>query len=96
MKQKPNKDNLYTAHRMWVAIGLTIFGIALLGLSLFIPPQGEIHPSVLAASGEVFTFSGALFGIKLNFDRRMREYDIELERMRMERMRANDNDSDLD
>lgn len=85
MKDKnPKQSNFYTAHRMWVAIGLTIVGVALLVISLYIPPQGEIHPSVLAASGEVFTFGGALFGIKLNFDRRMREYDIEMERLRRE------------
>lgn len=69
---------------MWVAIALTVVGVFLLIASLFMEPTGEIHPSVIGAAGEVFTFGGALFGIKLNFDRREMQYKLELERMRRE------------
>jgi len=32
-------------------------------ISLFLPPQGEIHSSVLVLTGEVLVFVGALVGI---------------------------------
>lgn len=32
-------------------------------ISLFLPPQGEIHSSVLVLTGEVLVFVGALAGI---------------------------------
>ena len=42
-------------------------GIGLLWTSLFIPPVGIIDASVLAAVGEVLTFSGALVGIDYTY-----------------------------
>ena len=32
---------------MWTVIGLTIASFALLLIALLLPPQGEVHPSVL-------------------------------------------------
>ena len=49
---------------------LVIFGIALLTVSFFVPPQGVIDNSVLVAGGEVFTFSGALLGIDYKYKKR--------------------------
>ena len=60
---------------------LAISGLVLLFLSFFVPPTGIIHSSVLAAVGEVFTFSGALIGIdysyKLKFTRLKYEEDTD-------------------
>lgn len=53
--------------QLWLGVGLAIVGVALLWTGLFIPPMGEIHPSVLTALGEVFTFSGALVGIDYSY-----------------------------
>ena len=44
-----------------------LIGIGLLWTSLFIPPVGIIDASVLAAVGEVLTFSGALVGIDYSY-----------------------------
>lgn len=38
-------------------------GIAMGFISLFLPPQGVIDPSVLGFAGEMFTFVGAVWGI---------------------------------
>ena len=42
-------------------------GLLLIWVGLFIAPIGEIHPSVLTAIGEVFTFSGALIGVDYSY-----------------------------
>ena len=51
------------------AIGLCLFGLALMIVSFLIPPTGVIDSSVLVATGEVFTFSGALMGIDYKYRR---------------------------
>lgn len=60
-----NKEKMTV--QLWLGVGLAIVGVALLWTGLFIPPLGEIHPSVLTALGEVFTFSGALVGIDYSY-----------------------------
>ena len=50
-------------------IGLCLFGLTLMIVSFFIPPMGVIDSSVLVATGEVFTFSGALMGIDYKYRR---------------------------
>lgn len=42
----------------------------MLVVSFFVPPMGIIDASVLAAIGEVFTFSGALIGIDYHYKAR--------------------------
>ena len=49
--------------QLWIAVILTLSGIALLWTAFLIVPRGEIHNSVLLAFGEMSTFAGALFGI---------------------------------
>lgn len=53
--------------QLWLGFILAIFGMVLLTASFFVPPMGIIHSSVLAAIGEVFTFSGALIGIDYHY-----------------------------
>lgn len=60
-----NKEKMTV--QLWLGVGLAVVGIALLWTGLFIPPMGEIHPTVLTALGEVFTFSGALIGIDYSY-----------------------------
>lgn len=56
-------------HNVQLILGviLAIFGIILIILSFFVPPMGIIHSSVLAATGEIFTFAGALLGIDYTY-----------------------------
>ena len=51
-------------------LGLCLTGITLLFLGFWIPPQGEIDPSVLVAFGETSTFAGALFGVDYKYKRK--------------------------
>ena len=46
---------------------LSIGGLVLLFCGVYIPPQGEIHESLLVGFGEVATFAGALFGIDYTY-----------------------------
>jgi len=39
-------------------------------VGFWIPPQGEIDPSVLVAFGETSTFAGALFGVDYKYKRK--------------------------
>ena len=58
-------------YRSWVqlliAVIATLFGLTLVGISLFLPPRGEIDPTVLTAYGEPLTFVGALIGIDYHY-----------------------------
>lgn len=49
------------------AVVLVFIGVIMILLSMFLPPIGEIHPSVLTALGEVFTFSGSLWGLNTHY-----------------------------
>ena len=57
-----------------------LIGIGLLWVSLFIPPVGIIDASVLAAVGEVLTFSGALVGIDYSY--RFKHFKLENDRQK--------------
>lgn len=76
MKHLNNKQKMTI--QLWLGVCLAIMGILLLWVSFFVPPMGIIHSSVLAAIGEVFTFSGALIGIdytyKYKFIKHIREH----------------------
>ena len=39
-------------------------------MGFWMPPEGEIHNSVLIAFGEVSTFAGALFGVDYKYRKR--------------------------
>ena len=46
---------------------IVAFGISLIITALFLPPVGEIHPTVCAAFGEVLTFAGASLGMDYHY-----------------------------
>lgn len=54
-------------YQLIVACFLAFVGVVLLFFGLFLPPGGEIHPSVLTAFGEVSVFSAALFGVDYSY-----------------------------
>ena len=62
---------------MWLAFALAVFGVLLIVLSFFVPPMGVIHTSVLAAIGEVFTFSGSIMGIDYNYKYKLERNSLE-------------------
>jgi len=50
-----------------LAVLMTIFGCVLITISFFVDPRGEIHPTVLAAFGEILTFAGTVLGIDYKY-----------------------------
>lgn len=73
MKQITLKEKLTI--QLCLGIVLAIMGICLIWTGLFLAPVGEIHPSVLTAVGEAFTFSGALIGVDYSY--KFKRYKIE-------------------
>lgn len=65
------KDTESKERRMRVqlvmAVVLVAFGCGLIATAFFVPPTGEIHPSVLTAFGEILTFAGAVIGIDYKY-----------------------------
>lgn len=51
---------------------VTVFvGLALIFISFFTPPQGDISAGVLAAFGEILTFAGAVIGIDYSYKKKL-------------------------
>ena len=50
-----------------MAVVTMLSGLTLLFISLFIPPEGEIHGSVLTAFGSVCIFVASLLGISIHY-----------------------------
>jgi len=50
-----------------LAVFMTVFGVALIVAAFFVPPTGQIDPTVLTAYGETLTFVGALVGIDYHY-----------------------------
>lgn len=55
-----------TIHSL-LAFILVIFGMAVVMIALYMPPIGEIHPSVITVFGMLLVAAGAFIGIDLNF-----------------------------
>lgn len=71
--------------QLFLGCAIAIAGLVLLFISFFVDPLGIIHSSVLAAVGEVFTFSGALIGIDYTY-----KYKI------YEKVRNEENESEIE
>ena len=56
-----------TSLQFYAGLIITMFGIILLFVGLFLPPLGIIDWSVLTAFGEIATFSGCLIGIDYTY-----------------------------
>jgi len=53
--------------QLTIATILVACGMLLLFLGFWVPPEGQIHESVLVAFGETMTFAGALFGVDYRY-----------------------------
>ena len=63
--------------QLYLGCLLAIFGMIMLIISFLVPPIGVIDASVLAAIGEIFTFSGALIGIDYHYKSKQNQIYIE-------------------
>lgn len=50
-----------------MAFLLLVFGMVVVMISLYMPPRGEIHPTVITIFGMLLVAAGAFMGIDLNF-----------------------------
>lgn len=50
-----------------LAIATMVAGLVLLFMGMFLPPEGEIHSSVLTAFGTVCVFVASLLGISMHY-----------------------------
>lgn len=50
-----------------LAFLLVVFGMVVVMIALYMPPIGEIHPSVITVFGMLLVAAGAFLGIDLNF-----------------------------
>lgn len=50
-----------------MAFVLVVFGMVMVMCSLYMPPIGEIHPSVITVFGMILVAAGAFIGVDLNF-----------------------------
>lgn len=53
--------------QIWLAVVLSLSGLIILFMGLYIPPIGVIDNSVLIGYGEISTFAGALIGIDYKY-----------------------------
>lgn len=73
MKSHRNLNKLTL--QLILAVVMAIFGCMMIIAGFIVPPTGEIHPSVLAAFGEILTFAGAVLGIDYNYKFRIQKKD---------------------
>ena len=50
-----------------LAFLLVVFGMIVVMSALYMPPVGEIHPSVITVFGMLLVAAGAFIGVDLNF-----------------------------
>ena len=60
--------------QIYATVVLITLGFAVIVCALFIPPKGEIHPSVLAAFGMTLCFAGSYLG--MDFNNKSKYYNI--------------------
>ena len=53
--------------QMYFAVAIVLFGCMMILASFCVPPSGVIDASVLAAFGEMLTFSGAILGLDYKY-----------------------------
>ena len=62
-----------------LAIVTMASGISLLFIGLFIPPEGEIHQTVLTAFGLISIFVASLLGISIHYENQLEKIKSNIE-----------------
>ena len=60
--------------QIYATVILISLGFAVIFCALFLPPKGEIHPSVLAAFGMTLCFAGSYIG--MDYNNKSKYYEI--------------------
>ena len=62
------------SRKFWLGAILTLLGVAMLFVGMFIDPQGEVSGSVLGAVGEIFLLAGSLLGLDSYFNFKIKKF----------------------
>lgn len=62
-----------------LAVITMLSGLTLLFIGLFIPPEGEIHQSVLTAFGLISIFVASLLGISIHYANELEKFKSNIE-----------------
>lgn len=76
MEAYRNKTELI---KLWLAVGLCVFGCCLLTAGFIVNPMGIISQSVLIAVGEIFTFAGAVLGLNFTYQSKVKMLEMKLD-----------------
>ena len=71
LKQEFDKLTFKEVLLYTITIVVLIAAFTLLFLGLFIPPEGQIHESVLTAFGLILLFVGSLLGVNMNYAKQL-------------------------
>lgn len=66
--------------KLWLAIGLIIFGCVTLTAGFIVAPTGIIHQSVLIAFGEISTLAGSILGLNYAYQSKVKYLEMELDK----------------
>ena len=66
MPQSVSSFKRHLTAQSLLAFLLVVFGMVVVMLALYMPPVGEIHPSVITVFGMLLVAAGAFIGIDLN------------------------------
>ena len=64
--------------KIYLSVGMCIFGCAMLVAGFIVIPTGIIHNSVLVAFGEILTFAGAILGINYLYSSKHKELESKM------------------
>lgn len=70
--------------KLWLAVGLVVFGCGLLIVGFIVNPLGIIHQSVLIAFGEIMTFSGTILGINYMYQSKVKYLEMKIEEKKID------------
>ena len=62
------------SRKFWLGAILTLLGVAMLFVGMFIDPRGEVSGSVLGAVGEIFLLAGSLLGLDSYFNFKIKKF----------------------
>lgn len=70
--------------KIWLAVGLCVFGCIMIGFGFVVNPLGVIHNSVLIVVGELFSFAGCILGINMAYQSKLKTLENKLEIKKVE------------
>lgn len=73
LKQEFDKLTFKEALTYGLAIASLIAGFVLLFFGMFLPPEGQIHESVITSFGIILLFAGSILGIEMKYADKSRE-----------------------